>query len=113
MRMMRLITLTRVHAIRNRQFSTKLINPGYNKGDDLIEVDRSIMNIRGYGERSFQVNEVYIQQSVILFNKTLLAWNARTFDDINEESLALIPLILPTPEILLIGTGIFLCSHLL
>jgi hypothetical protein len=27
--------------------------------------------------------------------------------------LALIPLILPTPEILLIGTGIFLCSHLL
>lgn len=73
---------------------------------DMTEpADKQLISIRGYGDTSFQVNEVQVNQSVLLFRKSFLLWNARTFEDITVDSLALFSLLHPTIEVLFIGCG--------
>jgi len=57
------------------------------------------------GDRSFMINDVLVRQSVILLPHSFMLWNARTFDDITIESLALFPLIYPKLEAVFIGGG--------
>ena len=76
------------------------------KGFDITEnVDKQLMQVRGYGDRSFQLNEVQVNQSVLLFRKSFLLWGARKFDDITVESLAPFALLHPTLEVLFVGCG--------
>lgn len=42
---------------------------------------------------------------MIMFPRTVLAWNVNTVEDITENSLRLFILMEPKPELLLIGTG--------
>lgn len=67
--------------------------------------DKQIVNVRGYGDTSFQINEVQVNQSVLLFRKSFLLWNARTFKDITIESLSIFAMLHPTIEVLFIGCG--------
>ena len=61
--------------------------------------------MRGFGPHTFQVNESEVHGSVILLPKTYFMWNARKFEDITLESLAIFPLIHPRLEILFVGCG--------
>ena len=73
---------------------------------DLIQLDEGVMNIRAFGDRVFQLNEVMVRESVLVFQKSFLVWNAKVESDITIENLAMIPLMFPTVEILIIGTGL-------
>lgn len=42
---------------------------------------------------------------MIVFPRTVLAWNINTVEDITENSLRLFTLMEPKPELLIIGTG--------
>ena len=68
----------------------------------VLESD-SKMNVLGFGDRSFKVNDKLIGQSILLLPKSLYLWNAKQFSDITVDSLILFPLIYPTIEILFIG----------
>jgi len=73
---------------------------------DITEsLDKQQTQVRGYGETFFQINDVQVNQSVLLFRTSFLLWNARTFDDITVENLAPFVLLHPTLEVLFIGCG--------
>mmetsp|Transcript_20078 Transcript_20078/g.33597 ORF Transcript_20078/g.33597 Transcript_20078/m.33597 type:complete len:218 (-) Transcript_20078:136-789(-) len=61
--------------------------------------------IIAYGDRSFQIDDKLVRQSVILLPENFLLWNARTVEDITIESLKMLELVYPTLEVLFIGVG--------
>jgi NADH dehydrogenase [ubiquinone] 1 alpha subcomplex assembly factor 3 len=63
------------------------------------------IQIKAYGDRVFLVDEILARQSVILMPHSFLLWNARTFEDISIESLAIFPFLFPGIEMLIIGCG--------
>lgn len=103
-------TLNRIPRIvlqwQRRVLSTA-VGPFGTKGSfDITESqDKQIMQVRGYGDTSFQLNEVQVNQSVLLFSKSFLLWNACTFEDLTIESLYPFELLHPTIEVLFIGCG--------
>ena len=82
------------------------VGPFGTKGSiDISEADKQQMQIRGYGNSSFQLNEVQVNQSVLVFRKSFLLWNAKTFADVTVENLGVFALMHPTPEVVFIGCG--------
>ena len=93
--------------ITSRTFSNEL-----GKGIDVVVSDlhdkvsgKRRIQVKGLGVTSFKIDEVLVNQSVILLPHSFLLWNAKTFDDINEKSLFLFPLMFPALEILFVGCG--------
>ncbi len=74
-------------------------------GAELIVQEEGTMSIRAFGERVFRINDTFVRASVLVFPKSFLIWNAKEEKDINTDNLALLPLLFPTLEILIIGTG--------
>ncbi|XP_002971224.2 NADH dehydrogenase [ubiquinone] 1 alpha subcomplex assembly factor 3 [Selaginella moellendorffii] len=56
-------------------------------------------------EESFSVDQVEYFDSIICLSKFVLSWTPKTFEEITPESLAIVDLLTPTPEILVLGTG--------
>lgn len=93
--------------ITSRSFANEL-----GKGIGLVESDfhdkvsgKRRIQVKGLGETSFKIDETLVSQSVILLPHSFLLWNAKTFEDINEKSLFLFPLIFPALEVLYVGCG--------
>lgn len=61
--------------------------------------------IAGYTEKGFLVNNVEMEGSCLVLPRSSFLWAPRTFEEITPESLRLIPLIFPSLEILLLGSG--------
>jgi len=102
-------TQTRVNQHVRRGLSTS--GGALGKGFDILADDEGSssqgqrMSIRAFGDHSFQINDVVVNQSVILLPKSFFLWNARTYEDITLESLAVFPILHPTIEVLFIGCG--------
>ena len=62
--------------------------------------------VRGFGDHCFQVNEVLVRDSVLLLPQSFYIWKAKTFEDINMDSLSIFPLLFPTIELVIIGCGL-------
>lgn len=98
-----------------RSFSSKDkskdYSSGFGKGVELLDeasLDGSgkrRVQLKAYGDKVFQVDEILVRQSVILLPHSFLLWNARTFDDISIESLSIFPFLFPGIEMLIIGCG--------
>jgi uncharacterized protein len=84
---------------------------GLGKGVSILDEDaldatgKRRIQLKAYGDKVFQVDEVLVRQSVILMPHSFLLWNARTFEDISIESLAIFPFLFPGLEMLIIGCG--------
>lgn len=78
---------------------------GFDILGDVAEGQQMRSSIRAFGDRSFQVNNVKVRQSVLLFPHSFLAWNVSRFEDITIDSLAPFTLLYPTLELLFIGCG--------
>eukprot|EP00617_Octactis_speculum_P012875 CAMPEP_0185779442 /NCGR_PEP_ID=MMETSP1174-20130828/95831_1 /TAXON_ID=35687 /ORGANISM="Dictyocha speculum, Strain CCMP1381" /LENGTH=119 /DNA_ID=CAMNT_0028468607 /DNA_START=163 /DNA_END=522 /DNA_ORIENTATION=- len=61
--------------------------------------------IEGYNEKGFIVNDQILKGSVVCFSRLSLLWTPRKFEDIDVTSLCLLPLIQPSIEMLVLGTG--------
>eukprot|EP00741_Cyanophora_paradoxa_P007644 tig00001164_g7393.t1 len=61
--------------------------------------------IDGYSAQSFTVNGLDVFEPVLLFHKFFVLWNVRRAEDLSAAALALVPLVKPKPEFLIIGAG--------
>ena len=86
-----------VAAVKNNRLSKYDLNIGVNEG----------LSILAFGDHCFQVNDILVRQSILLFKDHFLLWSANDFDDITIESLHIFTVLYPTIEILLIGCGEF------
>lgn len=59
----------------------------------------------GFTQRGFIVNEAELEGSVLLLPRSAFLWKPKTFEEVTPESLSLVPLLDPSIEILLIGSG--------
>lgn len=71
----------------------------------LIDENESLARIDAYGVKGFIVNNVEYYNPVMVYGSTALLWNVKSVKDISVESLAVIELLKPSPELLLIGCG--------
>ncbi|KAK3272571.1 hypothetical protein CYMTET_19143 [Cymbomonas tetramitiformis] len=71
----------------------------------LIDENESLARIDAYGAKGFIVNNVEYYSPVMVYGSTALLWNVESVKDISVESLAVIELVKPSPELLLIGCG--------
>jgi len=82
-------------AVKNDRLSRYDLNISANQG----------LSILAFGDHCFQVNDILVRHSILLFKDHFLLWNANEFDDITIESLNIFTVLYPTIEILLIGCG--------
>ena len=81
--------------VKNDRLSRHDLNISANQG----------LSILAFGDHCFQVNDILVRQSILLFKDHFLLWNANEFDDITIDSLNIFTVLYPTIEILLIGCG--------
>jgi len=62
-------------------------------------------SVNGFTDHGFMINGVLVPGGVMLLPETSFMWNCTNVSDITEESLRLVKLINPRPEVFLIGTG--------
>jgi len=93
--------------VYKRAFSSFSSPKGYDilGEDSLIGEDRSRMSVMAFGDTLFQVNNVLLGQSVLLFPNKAFLWKPRKFEEITVESLAPVSVLYPTVEILFVGCG--------
>jgi NADH dehydrogenase [ubiquinone] 1 alpha subcomplex assembly factor 3 len=75
------------------------------KFNDVIEVEDLKSVVKGFGDRTFQINNVVIRQPVLVFPSSYLSWNVDRLEDITIEKLRVFSLLFPTLDLLLIGCG--------
>ena len=109
------------------KFSSSILDTHNIFDSNVIGLDRK-MNITGFGDKAFKVNDKLISQSILLLPRSVYLWKANTFADITIESLSMyesimilfsntyfklyisrFTLVYPTIEILFIGNRYF-CS---
>ena len=69
------------------------------------EDDAPRLQVRGYGNHCFQVNETLVHGSVFLLPKTFFMWKVKSVEDITIESLSVFQFVYPRLEVLFIGMG--------
>ena len=69
------------------------------------EEDAPRLQVRGYGNHCFQVNETLVHGSVLLLPKTFFIWKATALEDISIESLSMFEFVYPRLEVLFVGMG--------
>ena len=69
------------------------------------EEDSPRLQVRGYGDHCFQVNETLVHGNVLLLPKTFFMWKVKSVQDINIENLSLFQFVYPRLEVLFIGMG--------
>ena len=81
-------------------------------GIEVVDVDcfdpktgKRRIQVKAFGETCFKLDEVMVRQSVLLFPHSFLLWSAKSFEEINMDTLMLFPFLFPAVEILFIGCG--------
>jgi len=71
----------------------------------LSKQDDQPTNILSYDKYGFNINNIHMRGSILAFNNFTLLWNMQHIVNITPRSLAIVHMIHPKPQILLIGTG--------
>lgn len=62
-------------------------------------------NLQGYLPHAFLVNNVQVEGPILCLPDTWLLWDVQSFSDINPKNLAILDLLDPPPEVLVVGCG--------
>lgn len=62
-------------------------------------------NLQGYLPHAFIVNNVQVEGPILCLPDTWLLWDVQTFANINPQTLAILDLLDPPPEVLVVGCG--------
>ncbi|EDV56881.1 NADH dehydrogenase [ubiquinone] 1 alpha subcomplex assembly factor 3 [Drosophila erecta] len=69
------------------------------------ETDLGLM-VTGYSQYGFRLNnDMVLIGPISVFPRSVLSWNVNSFEDINEDSLSLFPILEPKIDVLIIGIG--------
>eukprot|EP00878_Enallax_costatus_P015955 GHUV01016728.1.p2 GENE.GHUV01016728.1~~GHUV01016728.1.p2 ORF type:complete len:136 (+),score=1.95 GHUV01016728.1:62-469(+) len=72
---------------------------------NVIAPESGKTKLQGYLPHAFLVNNIQVDGAILCLPETWLMWDAKTFQDINPSNLAILDLIDPAPEVLVIGCG--------
>lgn len=72
---------------------------------DIIAPDVGLARIDGVNEAGFSVNNVAVEGAIMLSGDVFTLWRAQQWSDVTLDSLALLRLLRPTPDLLVLGTG--------
>ncbi|CAK0784264.1 hypothetical protein CVIRNUC_007468 [Coccomyxa viridis] len=84
---------------RGAQYATKAEE--YN----LIAQEQGLSRIEGYTAEGFTVNSTDVQGAVLCLSNLVLHWNVRNLSEVTVDSLAVLDVIKPKPDIVVIGCG--------
>ncbi|CAD7695875.1 unnamed protein product [Ostreobium quekettii] len=72
---------------------------------DILDTEQGLLTIDGYSQHGFSVQGIQIVGGVLAFQDLWLQWRPETPDKVTPESLALLQLVRPLPELLVFGMG--------
>ncbi|KAK9908324.1 hypothetical protein WJX75_006074 [Coccomyxa subellipsoidea] len=72
---------------------------------DLIAEEKGLARIDGYASNGFIVNNEDVEGAVLCTGTLCTVWNVQQPEDITLDSIALLDLITPAPDLLIIGCG--------
>jgi NADH dehydrogenase [ubiquinone] 1 alpha subcomplex assembly factor 3 len=91
---------SRLLAGNRRTFSS------FGKGVDVLEdEDSGKCYVKKYNPHAFEINNVYVRSSVILFQNSFLQWKVRSVEEFKPEDLSIFSLLYPLLDIVIVGTG--------
>ena len=70
---------------------------------NLLQTDSRLVQVNGCFDGGFMVGDVQVTGPVICVGDLWFHWNAKLFEDITVDSLALLDVVLPIPELLVLG----------
>lgn len=71
----------------------------------VIELEAGKTRLQGYLPQSFVVNTISVEGPILCLPETWLLWDVKGFEDITPDSLALLDLLDPPPEVVVVGCG--------
>lgn len=72
---------------------------------NLVENDDSLVRVDGAGSEGFLVNNVHVGGSIIAYKTLWMMWKAKRMEDVTPESLALLKILKPSPDLVIFGSG--------
>lgn len=72
---------------------------------DLTPPDVGTVRIDGYHETGFIVGDVQVEGSILCFGDLWLSWKPRRVSEITDDSLSIVDLLKPAPDLVILGTG--------
>ncbi|KAK9812737.1 hypothetical protein WJX72_002868 [[Myrmecia] bisecta] len=72
---------------------------------DLMATEAGLVQIEGYDDDGFIVNDVGVEGSLLCSGDIYTLWDIHQLEDITSESLAMLVIIKPPPDLLIIGCG--------
>lgn len=72
---------------------------------NLLQADSRLVQVNGCFDGGFMVGDVQVTGSVICIGDLWLHWDPKRFEDITLDSLVLLDVVLPIPELLVLGCG--------
>lgn len=67
--------------------------------------DLPAIHVQAYGTNVFRVNGVEIHSAIVVGPRFVLSWAPTTWDEVTLESLQIVSVLNPKPELIIIGTG--------
>lgn len=72
---------------------------------NLLRSDLGLVQVNGCFDGGFYVGDVQVEGSIICVDDLWFQWNPKRYQDIDMDSLALLDIVLPVPELLVLGCG--------
>lgn len=72
---------------------------------NLLQADSRLVQVNGCFDGGFMVGDVQVEGSVICVGDVWFHWKPERYEDITVDSLALLDVVLPIPELLVLGCG--------
>jgi NADH dehydrogenase [ubiquinone] 1 alpha subcomplex assembly factor 3 len=73
--------------------------------DVLEDEDSGKCYVKKYNPHGFEINNVSVRSSVILFQNSFLQWKVRSVEELKPEDLSIFSLLYPLLDIVIVGTG--------
>lgn len=77
----------------------------YDQINLIDKVPEDQLRFQGYTDTGFTVNRVEYEGSLLIVNNSLMSWAPTTFSEITTDSLSMLKILRPVPEILILGCG--------
>lgn len=86
---------------QNRKLASRTVTEEF----DLTPPDVGTVRIDGYDDSGFIVGDVQVEGSILCFGDLWLSWKPRRVSEITDDSLAIVDLLKPAPDLVILGTG--------
>jgi NADH dehydrogenase [ubiquinone] 1 alpha subcomplex assembly factor 3 len=94
-----------VHSEKSIGYHRKVTSRTATEELDLTPPDVGTVRIDGYDDTGFIVGDVQVEGSILCFGDLWLSWKPRRISEITDDSLVIVDLLKPSPDLVILGTG--------